>query len=225
MRLARRSASQRGLTLAELLIALLVFSFVAATAVYALRLAVDAREQVSRAEERLAQLQIARLIVQEDLAQIVDRPVRDEFGEVAGPSFQGGRAILVRGASADETQLMRFVRGGWTNPLDASPRSTLQYVEYVARDGALVRRTRPYLDDARGQPVQERVLLENVGEPRVLFLAGEISGRLDWADGWPAGQSSGPPKAVMLTHGGARWGELTHLFWIGAIGAAAQASS
>ena len=210
------SASQKGLTLVELLVALLVFSFVTSAGVYALRLGVDARDQLGAADERLAEVEIARLMLKEDLAQIVDRTVRDEFGDRAIASFRGGIEIRPRTPVPGETLLMGFVRGGWANPGDDAPRSTLQYVEYIEKDGALVRRIRPFLDDARNQPRYERVLISKADNVKAQFLVGIARGELDWVDAWPVpAGGSGPPQAVSLSFDNERFGALTLYGWIG----------
>lgn len=206
---------QKGFTLPELLVALLIFAFVAAACVYSLRLGVDARDQLAKADDRLAEMQIARAIIREDMLQLVNRPVRDEFGDFAGPAFLGGSELRLRRRAEGETPLLAFVRRGWTNPESQAPRSTLQYVEYVEKGGALVRRIRPYLDDARNQPEFERALFADAADVEISFLAGEARGELDWAQGWPIVTAALFPRAIAVTFTSARFGRLTQRFWIG----------
>jgi general secretion pathway protein J len=211
---------QSGLTLPELLVALLVFSAVAAASVGALRLGVEARDQLKEAERRLAEMQIANVIMKEDFAQVRARIVRDEFGEPARAAFRGGIEARPRSEPAGERRLLAFVRAGWSNPGFDAPRSSLQYVEYLEKDGALVRRIRPFLDDARGQPRFDRTLLSEVADVRFRFLAGEVRGGLDWIDLWPApGGGAGPPAAVSLAFVSSRYGAVEERFWIGALDA------
>jgi general secretion pathway protein J len=212
--------SQAGLTLIELLVALSIFAAIATTGVLALRAGVDARSQLSAADAILSDLQNTKTLLREDLSQVVLRPVRDEFGSVAGPPFLGGAETRRRAPVSGETLLVAFVRAGWTNPDYALPRSSLQYVEYVLRDGALVRRSRPYLDDARGQPRSERVLLSQAETVSLRFFAGESSQGIVWQEGWPMrGEDTSAPKAVELSFATTRIGPLRLLFWIGDIAA------
>lgn len=214
--------AQRGFTLVELLVALLIFSFVAAASVYALRLSVDARDQLSAADQRVAEIQIARILLKEDLAQLVDRRVRDEFGARVDAAFRGGVDMRLRNPAPGETLLMGFVRGGWANPGSDAPRSSLQYVEYLEKDGALVRRIRPFLDDARGQPHFDRVLISDARNIEVKFLVGEARGELEWASSWPApGSAGGPPEAVSVSFTTTRFGKLQQEIWIGKLEAGA----
>lgn len=209
--------AQRGLTLVELLVAIFIFGLIASAAVFALRLAVDARDGIRDSSARIGEIETARMLMKEDLALVVNRPVRDAFGAPAGPAFLGGMETLRRPSVVGERLLLAFVRSGWTNPEDQAPRSTLQYVEYVVRDGALVRRTRAYLDDARGQPVVDRVLIADAADISVSFLAGQGYSSPQWTDGWPAPGGTGvAPMAVSLTVTTPRFGALRQYFWIGA---------
>ncbi|NWG71583.1 MAG: type II secretion system minor pseudopilin GspJ [Parvularculaceae bacterium] len=214
---------QRGLTLPELLIALLVFAMVATAAVFALRLGVEARDQIKEAEARIAELQIANVLIKEDMAQIRARQVRDEYGEVEGPPFRGGDAWRPRQEAQGERRLLAFVRAGWSNPGGDAPRSELQYVEYIEKNGGLVRRIRPFLDDARGQPRFDRVLIRNTRNLTFRFLLGESAlrrGELDWIDVWPSpGETRATPLALAVGFEADRYGEMEQLFWIGDLAA------
>ncbi|MEM8772951.1 MAG: type II secretion system minor pseudopilin GspJ [Pseudomonadota bacterium] len=207
---------QRGLSLPELLVALFVFALIASVGVYAVRLAVDGRAQLLETDERLRDWQLARLIVRQDLIQVAARTVRNEFGEpLAGP-FIGGLGFSGRAPVSGETPLVAFVRGGWTNFGAESPRSTLQYVEYLVIEDKIIRRTRPYLDDARNQPTDERILFHDARNVELSFLLGETSRGLDWTQDWPtAGSVAAAPKAVRLTLTTKRFGDLEQLFWLG----------
>lgn len=210
--------SQRGLTLPELLVALLIFAMISGAAVYALRLSVEGREQLERADASIRDLQIARLVIKEDLALIAPRVIRDEYGNAFPSPFLGGAGLALRPEKLGERILMAFVRRGWNNPQDRSPRSTLQAVEYLVVGESLVRRTRPYLDDARGQPRTDRVLINDVSDAAIGFYAGEVGGRMTWAELWPPPGLSGPPMGVRLTLATKRFGELEQVFWIGEVG-------
>lgn len=205
---------QRGLTLVELLIAMLVFSAIAAASIYVLRMGIDGRDQLEVADARGRDFTIARTIIRSDLSQIAPRVVSDEFGARPGAPFEGGDAFLNRPGIDGETQLVAFVRRGWANPLNA-PRPRLQFVEYVYRDNRVIRRARPYLDAARDHDVIERVLFDGVSLAEMSFLRGETSAGLDWVSGWPAPGASEPPRAVRLRIISERHGDLSQLFYLG----------
>lgn len=219
-----RSANQRGLTLPELLIALLVFSMISAAAVYALRLTLDGRQQLQETHSRVSEVLIARSIIRNDLYRVTPRSVRDEFGTPLQGAMIGGLPPSTSPIVEGETFLVAFVRRGRSNLGFASPRSNLQFVEYVSRGTTLVRRVRPYLDDARDQPRQERVLLTGISAVRIAFLAGETTRGLEWSEVWPStGGGRFAPTAVRLTIVTQRDGEVDHLFWIGELAGGPEA--
>ena len=213
----RTRHDQRGVTLPELLVALFVFALISSVGVYALRLAVEGREQLTENDTSLREWQLARIIIRQDLMQIANRTARNEFGELQAGPFIGGLGFSNRTPVAGETPLVAFVRAGWANYDAQTPRSTLQYVEYVLKDRDIVRRTRPYIDDARDQPNRDRPLFQNVEDVSIDFLLGETSRGLDWTENWPAGGSVAP-SAVRLRFRNSEFGEIEQLFWIGETG-------
>ena len=213
----RTRHDQRGVTLPELLVALFVFALISSVGVYALRLAVEGREQLTENDTSLREWQLARIIIRQDLMQIADRTARNEFGELQAGPFIGGLGFSNRTPVAGETPLVAFVRAGWANYDAQTPRSTLQYVEYVLKDRDIVRRTRPYIDDARDQPNRDRPLFQNVEDVSIDFLLGENSRGLDWSENWPAGASVAP-SAVRLRFRNSEFGEIEQFFWIGETG-------
>lgn len=213
-----KKGAQKGFTLAELMIALLVFAFVATTGVYTLRLGVDSREQLQTSDAQLREIELMRALLKNDFLQVKPRTVRDEFGTASPNWFLGGDAHPRTSSRGAERLLVSFVRDGWGNPDAGEPRSSLQHVTYLEREGTLIRRVRPYLDEARGQPMAERVVLSNTVDVDVEFLVGETSGRFDWRFDWPNGNgASGSPRAVALTFTSPRYGEMRMLFWIGEV--------
>ncbi len=213
---------QKGLTLPEVLIALLVFAAIAATSVYALRLGVDSRDQLAHIDDELKSFQIARTLIKEDLTQLTLRIVRDEFGEPRPAAFLGNLTSFGARREDDERILASFVRNGWLNPGAGEPRSALQYVEYVYRGGALVRRSRAYLDDATGADFSERVLFDGLIDARAAFLLNEVRGELNWSEIWPVtGGSLPPPEAISITLDREGRAPVEQFFWIGKIEAGA----
>jgi len=213
--------TQTGFTLPEVLIALLVFSMISAACVYSLRLGVDSRDQLAETDEIVKELQLARLLVKEDFAQVTTRSVRDEFGNLSPAAFYGGQSPLFRRTANDETILVAFVRDGWVNPIARAPRSSLQYVEYILRSDELVRRGRVFLDGARQSEFIEKVLIDDLSQVEIEFLVNGNQRELQWADIWPVGGAQTlPPKAVAITTTSQTGETLRQLFWIGEVGRA-----
>ncbi|MEM9262736.1 MAG: GspJ family type II secretion system protein [Pseudomonadota bacterium] len=220
----RRSTSptsgQFGLTLPELLIALLIFSFVSGAGVAGLRLAVDGREQFDDADARLRTWAIFQTVVAEDLSNFTQRIPRDQFGDVPPGAFVGGRALeLLRVADrTNETPLFAFVRGGKPNPDSIEPRSTLQYIEYLFDGSSIIRRARPYVDAAPNAASFDRVLLDELTTADASFLLGDTSRGLEWSETWPVGAVTNQPLALRFLLETDRYGPLEMLFWVGELG-------
>ena len=98
-------------------------------------------------------------ILSRDLRQLTNRPVLDEFGQLA--------SALTGGPLARDT--LRFTRAGWHNTTGA-PRSTLQRVAYRLEDERLIRLTYPVLDRTTAIEPTETVLLDGVEVFEVRFL-------------------------------------------------------
>ena len=209
--------TQRGVTLTEVLISLLIFSFISTAAVYCLRLGVDARDQMDSASADMRDFQLARALLKEDLAQLVNRRVRDRFGaQQIAPFFGGDGLVGVQRRIGDGALLAAYVRGGWLNPNGAAPRSALQYVEIIFHEGEVLRRTRPFLDEADGAQIRERVLFRGIDEAYTEFSFTSAIGETDWATVWPfTGASFGPPAAMALVIQREGRPAERHLFWIG----------
>ncbi|MEZ5917001.1 MAG: type II secretion system minor pseudopilin GspJ [Parvularculaceae bacterium] len=208
--------AQRGITLPELLIALMIFAMISSTAIYALRLSVEGREQLETIDGAIREMQLARLQIKEDLVHAIERAPRDEFGGAAPAPFLGGQALRVLRPIEGEEKLLSFVRQGWSNPDARAPRSDLQAVEYILIGDDFVRRVRPYVDDARGQPRSDRVLLHDVSFAEIEFAANATPDGVRWDPQWPAPQGQGVfPLAIRLDIGTARFGQIEQMFWLG----------
>ena len=107
--------------------------------------------------------------------------------------------------------LLSFVRRGFDNPL-AEARGSLQYVEYLVVDDALIRRTRARLDATPDTPVVSTVLLDRVKSAEASFLAGGV-----WSPLWRATLMGGAlPEAIALTLDVAELGSIRQAFLTGA---------
>lgn len=186
----------KGFTLVEMLVALLVFSLLAAAGVAVMGFAVDNQIAVRDRTDRLGQIQGSRALLKSDLDQAATRRTRGEDGIAARGPFEGG----------GEGPLLVLTRRGWDNP-DLEARSSLQYVEYDLVDGRLERRSRPALDGAPLGPPQ--ILIDDVESARVTFFA-----RGEWRDVWTPSPTAPLPQAVRLELALKDFGELTQLFLV-----------
>ena len=191
---SRRSA-EHGFTLVEVMIALAIFAMIAVAGVAILSFSVRAGAATATRHDGAAALARTVSLLSSDLGQAVDRPTRDEGG-VARPAFVGG-------AGASETPVLALVRGGWDD-LDASPRPTLQKVQWRLRNGVVERIAWPQLDGAA--PLPPAAMMSGVADLRLRYrLAGA------WSDRWEGRAGPALPQAVDVTierRDGTSWREL-----------------
>jgi len=192
------SRYSRGFTLIELLVALLIFAIFAAIAYGGLDQVLTAKARTTREAERLSDLQTAYIWIARDIEQVVDRPIRDAYGDPAEALIGGGTSL-------------ELTRAGWRNPAGLT-RSHLQRVAYTLEDGQLQRRYWRILDRAPDSEAHETMLLEGVQEMELRFL--DDQGQ--WQPAWPVTNAAGNvvpmPRAVELSLEIEGWGRITRLF-------------
>ena len=174
-----------GFTLLELLVAVAIFAVIGAMAYGGLQNIMDQQQQTGQHSERLKALQLVYRVLQRDLEQIVNRPIRNEFGDsvealIGGSGFSG----------------VEFSRAGHPNPAGFL-RSEIQRVAYIPDQDRLLRRSWRVLDRAQDSQPDEQVLAEGMVEFAMRFL----DQNREWQDSWPplqvpGGGSTGLPLAV-----------------------------
>lgn len=173
----------KGFTLVEMLVALAALSLLAGAGIVLTQIAVDTRDMIETRDEASRELLRFRAVLKSDLTQAAPRRARSEAGTkpemaLVGPPFTGGDTFL------------QLVRRGWDN-ISEERRSSLQYVEYGLRNGAIERRYRRQVD---GAPLEApQVLIAGVRSVSVAYYQYD-----QWVDAW-AGSSIRPlPRAVSL---------------------------
>lgn len=156
-----------GFTLVELLVALAVFAVVSSAAYVGLTRVLDARAHLQESDRRFAAIQRLMLLLEREVVQMADRPVRNEFGDL-DPALR-----------LDENQGMEWSRFGRPNPAGLT-QSGLWRVGYGKDDERLVRRVWPVLDRAPDTPMFEETVLEDMDDFAVEAL---WEGR--WFGEWP----------------------------------------
>jgi general secretion pathway protein J len=162
--------AQTGFTLLELLISLVIFALVAAMAYSGLNNVLIARSQTEQKAERLHKLQSAFILMERDIEQTVNRPVRDNYGEES-PAMVGNQL---------GTYLLEFTRTGWRNPLTA-PRSNMQRVAYTVEEEQLIRVIWYVLDRPQDVEPYKMVLLDGVKDMVIRYL----DDKQEWHNSWP----------------------------------------
>lgn len=188
----------RGFTLLEVLIALSIFSLIGLASYRVLDIVILSQSKVTAHQQQMRALERAVHRISADVTQIVNRPIRDNYGDPL-PAFD----------SNGESYLLTFTRQGWRNPLQL-PRSQLQRVAYELEQMdrpettdsgyQLLRHYWPVLDrDQESQP-QTQVLLTNLIDAQLLFMDQQGN----WHSQWPLAPSLGQtasydlPAALMV---------------------------
>ncbi|OFC71643.1 type II secretion system minor pseudopilin GspJ [Alteromonas confluentis] len=187
---------QRGFTLIEILIAIAIFAFIGVASTAVLTTVLDSDELSSARFDKFQKLQRAVTTIERDMQQAVPRAVRSGSGE--------SNTVVMRGGETDESdgEGIQFVRSGWQNPQMMLPRSTLQAVAYRVRDGNLERLYTNYVDNVVGTEPKVRVLLEDISDFKVEFIADveeDENGNFDESEGLNWSESfvgAALPKAV-----------------------------
>ena len=168
------SAAAKGFTLVELLVALAVFAVISAAAYAGLFRVLEGQARLQASDERLASVQRSMLLLEREVAQMADRPVRDAYGDTQ-PAFR-----------LDETEA-EWSRFGRPNPAGLA-QSGLWRVGYARSDGRLVRRVWPMLDRAPDTPMFEETVIEDVDR-----FAVEALREGAWSAQWPPLPRDGAP--------------------------------
>jgi general secretion pathway protein J len=197
MRLTKRTsqtASQRGFTLIEVLVAMAITAVVGVMAYATLNSSVDAVERSEQQTRRLNDINTFFAIFSKDIRQVVARSVRNEEGQMES-------ALL---SQEGDLVGLRLTRTGWQNPRpEVFVRSQLQRVHYQLEGKTLVRESFYMIDRPEGEqePVRSE-LLDKVVSLKFRFLTEPRSGgshellKGEWGESWPPKSLNVDPDEV-----------------------------
>lgn len=200
----RRREQQQGFTLFELLVALAIFAVLGGAAYQGLFQTQRIKDSVIDSSERLAELRRAFYWLSDDVAQIVERPVRGELGSL--------EPALVVSQAGDS--MLEFTRAGWTNPVGdaAPPRSNLQRVSYQIEGDRFLRLYSYHLDGTGSDADKRRRLITGVDDVGMRFL--DSGG--EWHEAWPPANAEPDtrplPVAIEFSFELQNLGSVTRLF-------------
>ncbi len=190
---------ERGFTLLELLVALLVFAVMSVLAYGGLRSVLDASSTTTAHMDRLTDLQRTFTALARDVEQLAGRDIRDEYGDRQPAVSAGG-----------DDRLLELTRAGWRNPAGQA-RSTLQRVAYRLDEGILYKMHWAVLDRALDNQPNEAELLDGVTEVELRFLDQALA----WHGQWPPlGVEDARLRAIEVVLELEDWGKLRRLFQV-----------
>ena len=161
---------QQGFTLLELLIASIIFAVMAVMAYGGLSNVMNASETSKTALLRLKQIQQTISILNRDFSQIVERSIRDEYGN----------PVTFLTTKNDLDNLVEFTRGGRKSP-PVLLRSSLVRVAYRFDEDKLVRLYWPQLDRSPNMEPKKTALIGNVEKVSIRFM----DTNKEWQEHWP----------------------------------------
>ena len=124
--------NDRGFTLVEMLVALVIFGLLSAAGVAVLRASVTTEEGVIRRLEGQSGQERLIALFRDDVAQSIARPLTG-LGDTRQPSFRG------------EPTRLTLVKNGWANPGEQA-RASIQRVEWAVQAGKAARVAHLFLD-------------------------------------------------------------------------------
>ena len=175
-----------------------MFALLSAMAYGGLRSVLDADHATAVQAEELGRLQQAMKLITRDIGQIVERSIRDGFGDPQ-PALDG-----------TQEQRLELTRAGWSNPTKRR-RSNLQRVAYRQEGTTLMREIWLVLDRAQDSEPYRTELLEGVRSVRFRYLDREREWRASWPPQLEQLESPPLPLAVELTLELEKWGTITRL--------------
>ena len=190
----------QGFTLLELMIALCVFAILTTLAITGLNSILNNRDQIDARLVQLGELQMTSVLLQRDFSQMIDRPMLDATGN---------KQPALEASGTDIT----FIRTGYTNPMNAMHRSSLQKVEYSLSGKDLTRTTWPVLDAAPKTKSSARKILSQVTTLKLLYIDHKGLKHDSWP---PAAVENAPkwppfPSGILVSMTLARWGDVQFL--------------
>jgi len=204
-----KKSYQSGFTLLELLIALSIFAVMSVMIFGGLREVINIRSATDEHTSRLTELQLAFMYFSRDTRQLINRPVRGEYGDSLN-ALQSNDIGLYR---------LELTRDGYSNPAGLN-RSSLQRVAYGLNDNKLYRYRWKVLDRAEDSKPTKTLMLDNVSDFNLRFLekndTSNNTQNSSWVTAWPPQTEgdavSGLPKMIEVTFELEDWGRFTRLF-------------
>lgn len=185
---------QKGFTLLELLVAMVVFSLMSVMAYGGLFNVLTGNEVITSQEERLKELQRSMMFLERDMRQVVSRPRNTGSGNTLEKAFDYG---------LDSDGLIEFTRAGNSNPVGVI-RSSLQRIRYDLEEKVLIRKSWALVDHIDLEP-SSMSLLKDVDSLELRLL----DDNNEWQTNWTKIKEI--PKAIEITINHENWGEIKRL--------------
>jgi general secretion pathway protein J len=168
------TTTQSGMTLLEVLVALVIFSIIAAAGYSGLQQGVAVQNRLQDQQIYWRKMDAVIMLMEQDLEQSKNLAPRVPIWDKV--AFKG------YSNNTDESfgEFLKFTRGGYRSFLVANV-SPFQRTAYRLRDGTLYRVTWPGMDLPEHETGTETPLLEDIQGVQIKYLAENRR----WVDNWP----------------------------------------
>lgn len=157
----RKTCLTSGYTLIEVMVAMFIFSLLAATVAGSLQSVLATRDKNQIAARELGNVQKAMLLIEEDIEQIINRSITNSIGR---------REPALQLTKNDEISQLVFTRTGKKNLYKDKKQSGLQRVAYVVEKNTFSRLAWDALDRVDETPSIERNLFKNISDVKWEFI-------------------------------------------------------
>ena len=204
--MSKRTITEAGFTLVEVLISMFIFALLTAGTMTALTQSLRGKASLDTSMAALNELNAARAILRSDMSTLTLRPSRDELGGV-------NPYVL----TTDGEALLSFMRRGTQNPSGLEQRGDLERVEYYFEDGKFIRRSYVHENPAQEAASFDRVLLDDLQDAKlyaVIYQFNALS-KIEGLRLEPSSTQALKPNAIMIEITDELGDVTEHLFEIG----------
>lgn len=167
---------ENGFTLLEMVVAIGIFAIIAAISYSSLNQFVSARDMIESKQEELAALQMTMTLIGRDVRFMLNRPVRDSYGDEESMLLSG------EDLSLSENEFFRLTT---SHPEPRVPlTSRMQRVGWRLADGELQRVRWDVLDRDEDSNEYSRTVLSGVAAVEIRYYAYTENGELESAEEW-----------------------------------------
>ncbi len=208
MAVVSKFQNQSGMTLLEVLVALVIFTIIAAAGYSGLQQGVGVQNQLQQTQLFWRKLDAVMMLLEQDLEQVKNISPRVPLWD--NVAFKG------YGSHTEESfgEFIKFTRGGNQSILvtNASP---FQRMAYRLRDGTLYRVTWPGLNLPEHETGSEVILIEDIDNIELRYLAENRR----WVNNWPLRftqeESQSLPAAIEMTISLSNSLSIKRVFYVG----------
>ena len=189
--------NQRGFTLIEVIVALVIFAILASMTSYVLFQSFDTDNSLKKESTNLNTLKMAITLLRRDTEQIINRPIVGDQQRTI-KSFIG------------QTRYVEFTRSGAINPDAIEQRSSLKRIAYLCKGPHLVRRSWTVLDSIDRNHYHDTIVLTDLQDCSFYYLDQKHLSSPNWIGAFSdqTHQNSVFPTSVTCHLSIEKWGTL-----------------